>query len=90
MARIKHGTLTANNVSTVTVDAFTSQITIVCRTLSAEIFYTVDGSTPTVGGDDNYLCLGSRVVPTPTYTSPTTVKLISTSNPNYSVIGEST
>lgn len=89
MARIKHGALAANTVTTVNVDAFTSQITIVCRTVGAEIFYTVDGSTPTVGGDDNYLCLGSRVVPTPAYTSPTTVKLISTSTPNYAVIGES-
>lgn len=89
MARIKHGTLTANTVTTLTIDSFTSQITVVCRTNGAELFFTIDGTQPGIGADDSYLCVGSRAVPTLMYASSTIVKLISASAASYSVIGES-
>ena len=74
MSRIKHGTLAAAVVATETVDAFTQQITVVNRSQTGEIYFTVDGSTPTVKGND---------------TSASTVKLISATGPlEYSVVGE--
>lgn len=89
MARMKHGTLTANAVTTHTLEAYTQQITVTNRSQTGEIYFTVDGSTPVVGGDDSHVCLGSRTVaPYSTINAPT-VKLISTGALNYSLAGES-
>jgi len=89
MSRIKHGTLAAAVVATETVDAFTQQITVVNRSQTGEIYFTVDGSTPTVKGNDTYICLGAKAVSAYSYTSASTVKLISATGPlEYSVVGE--
>lgn len=89
MSRIAHGTLTATVVATETVDSYTAQITITNRSQTGEIYFTVDGSTPTVKGANSYPCLGSRAVATVGYPAVSTVKLISATGPlEYSVVGE--
>lgn len=86
--RVVHGTLTANTVASHTLDGYTAQVTILNRSQTGEIYFTVDGSTPTVGGNDSFVCLGSRAVATVSAIAAPTVKLISTGALNYSVTGE--
>lgn len=87
MARISHGTLTANAVTSVTLDPCNSQVTIINRTRSGEIYFTVDGTDPTIGGNNSFVCLGTRPAAVDYMTAPT-VKLISNTALLYSVIGE--
>lgn len=89
MARSKHGQLVAATVTTLAIDAYMIQITVTNRSQTGEIYFTVDGTTPVVGADGTYLCLGSRVVSPPSVPSATTVKLLSTGTPLYTVEGES-
>jgi Fn3 associated len=88
MSRILHGTLTAGIVTTVTIDAYTSVITVVNRTPSTEIYFTADGSTPTAGGADCFVALGSKIINAPLFGAATTIKLISTTAAAWSVVGE--
>jgi hypothetical protein len=95
MARIKHGTLVASTVATVTLDLVDSgrivsrqkRVEVINRDGAAEIYFTVDGTTPTVAGDDCFVlpaAMGSLEVGAPKGT-PTVVKLISSGTPTYSV-----
>lgn len=53
MAHIQHGTLTANAVTTITLDEPYQALTVLCRaTAAAEIYFRSDGTVPTVGGAD--------------------------------------
>lgn len=88
MARIYHGTLTANVVSSVTVEGNTTQIQITNRSQTGEIYATVDGSVPVVA-TNGFVVLGSRALVCPSFTGPTVVQLISSSALKYSVEGES-
>lgn len=83
-----HGTLTANTVRSVTIDAPCQMITVTNRTLTGAIFFTVDGSIPTVAGDDTYVALGTKIAAVPNVLTSTVVRLISTTANDYSVIGE--
>lgn len=89
MPRVSHGQLTATTVKTVGIDAYTTQITILNRSQTGEIYFTVDGSIPTVGGEGCYVCIGSTTVPTIDINTMVTVRLISTTALYYSVVGES-
>jgi hypothetical protein len=85
--------LSANTVDSVVFHAELDEVELISDGAAA-IYFTVDGSTPTVGGK-NCLHLPAspsvRVVSTPappntrTTTRTTTVKLISPGTPNYSV-----
>ena len=88
MPRIFHGTLTANVVSSVSVDSNTSQILVTNRSQTGEIYATIDGSDP-VPAVNGYVVLGSRALVCPSFTGPTPVKLISTAALKYSIEGES-
>jgi hypothetical protein len=46
-----HGTLTASAVDTVTLSRPTGQVKVINRLGTSEIFYTLDGTAPTVNGD---------------------------------------
>lgn len=46
-----HGTLTASAVDTITLSRPSGQVKIINRLGTNEIFYTLDGSAPTVNGD---------------------------------------
>lgn len=90
-----HGTLTAATVATVSVGAdvvdnwkAATTIEVLNRSGSAEIFFTLDGSAPTVAGPNTYIvpaAIGSVMVDV-TLDGPVTVKLISTGTPTYSVL----
>lgn len=69
-------------------ERYTAQITILNRSGTGEIYFTVDGSSPTVGGNDCFVSLGSRAVNAVSAVTAPTVKLISTGALNYSVTGE--
>lgn len=88
-ARSKYGTLAANTVKTETLDMRYPKVEVVNRDATAEIFFTVDGSSPTVEGDGTYFLLGgqSLLIPVQTSMDPTVVKLISTGTPKYAVSG---
>lgn len=88
MPRTAHSTLTANTVKTVTIDAYCQMITIVNRSQTGAIYFTVDGTVPTILGDNTYVCLGVRSVAVPSYASPTQVQLIGAGALDYSVVGE--
>jgi hypothetical protein len=87
-------TLAAGVVDTVTFPADFHRITIISDGAAA-IFYTTDGSTPTVAGANCYI-LPAGAVSADTRTpqdvgagAGTTVKLISAGTPTYSVQRES-
>jgi hypothetical protein len=90
MATIRHGTLVAATVTTVTFSADADTIDtveVINRSGSAEIFFTVDGTTPTVAGNDCEIlpaAVGAVEVGVPGRAS-TVVKLISAGAPTYSV-----
>lgn len=80
-------TLVAATVDTLTFDQDLEQVEIINLTGDAIIYFTVDGSTPTVAGQNTYVlpaAVGSLTlwVPTP---GDTVVKLISSGTPTYSV-----
>jgi hypothetical protein len=85
-----HKTLTANTVDVVTLTepAWTS-IEVVNRSEIAELYYTVNGSTPTPGTDDTFLVMpySADTVPDVSVATQSTVKVVSTGAVAYSVIG---
>lgn len=92
MAKIEHNTLSASTVDTVTLDAYTyKQVTVMNRSGSNEIFWTVGGAAPTVEGDDTYVTAASAGATTSKAVNgvngQVTVKLISSGAEDYSVIG---
>jgi hypothetical protein len=85
MANAKSGTLVANTVATVTVDADGRGIQVVNRTQTGVIWVRLDGVTPVAAADDNFVVLGVRHFPT--RTGSITVKLISADALAYTVEG---
>jgi hypothetical protein len=86
----RHGTLVAATVTTVTLGtakADSEQVEVLNRDGAAEIYFTVDGTTPTVAGDDTEMLpasIGSvRVIASTS--GQAVVKLISSGTPKYTV-----
>jgi len=93
--RVKHGTLVANQIDTVSFDFRYRTVEVVNLDSSARIYFTTDGSAPSVAGDDVDVVPPSsalRVVVGRQSGGPatqgTTVKLVSTGTPAYSVSGD--
>ncbi len=83
--RRKHGTLGANTVDTVTLTARTSNVEVYNRGTTDTIYFTVDGTTPTVAGNET-IALPPGVCYQ--WLAPVgVVKLISSGTPAYSVQG---
>lgn len=81
----KHGTLTADTVATVSLTSVSGAVQVVNRGDTA-IFYTLDGSTPTVSGDDTLCAPPSAASRSKTGMGSAVVKLISSGTPAYSVV----
>lgn len=82
-----HQTLVAATVDTVNLAVQVDEVEIVSRDGAAEIYYTVDGSTPMVGGANCFVLpagIGSQTVGV-SAKGNTVVKLISAGTPAYSV-----
>jgi Chitobiase/beta-hexosaminidase C-terminal domain len=84
----------ANKLTAATVDevvfADTLKAVAVRSDGAAAIYYTVDGSVPTVGGSNTYeipavVAVSTEVVPATNPRQATVVKLISAGTPEYSV-----
>lgn len=97
MSKYAHSTLTAATVASVTLDPGSVSITVTNRAGTGEIYFTVDGTTPTIGGTNCYVSLGARTVlakdagPSGQFgggPSSAVVKLISTAALPYSVESE--
>ncbi len=88
MARIEHGTLVAGQVTTVTLDDKNFSLIEVLNVDGSEaIYFTINGTTPTVEGDDCEVlpaAVGSLFLDAG---SSAVVKLISSGTPRYSVKG---
>lgn len=90
MPRAKSGTLVANTVTSVTVtDVNPGGVEIVNRSQTGQIWVTLDGTEPTVAGDDCFIVLGARYFENPTVPAreQVVVKLISSAALDYTVEG---
>lgn len=89
--RAKSAALTAATVDTVTFPAFGVfaylAVAVTNRDTTNPIFFTIDGSTPTVGGDDCFCANVGQTVSLPF--NGGAVKLISTGTSAYTVQGAS-
>jgi hypothetical protein len=84
----RHGSA-SGSVATITLTDDASHITVICRsaTLTDTIYFTIDGSTPAVAGDDTYVAVPNVPGIAPASgISGNTVKLISNATPGYSVV----
>ena len=81
-----HGTLVGATVSTETFTADNADVIVVhFRSGTGPIYFTVDGSTPTVAGADTFVVIaGARTIRVPS-SDAQTVKLISTTADTYSI-----
>ncbi len=90
VARAKSTTLSANTVDTITVTgAFASPggIEVINRSQTGTIWVRLDGTAPTVGGDNCHPVLGTRFFENPwaVYSTNAVVKLISDAALAYTV-----
>jgi hypothetical protein len=80
--------LIASTVDTVTFDRDCDEVEVLAEG-SGNVYFTVDGSTPTVSGQNTYKVPAGQAitvrVPTP---GDTVVKLISSTTPTYDVTSE--
>lgn len=86
----KHATVAvAGTDETVNFSGNVQSVEVMCRDGAAEIYFTIDGTTPTVGGDDTYVVPASAGAALRVGSPPGTdvVKLISSGTPAYSVTG---
>jgi hypothetical protein len=82
-----HKTLVASTVDTVTFSKDCDRVEIVNRDGAAELYFTTDGTSPTVGGNNALVlpaAMGSYV--TTAVGGLSVVKLISSGTPAYSVL----
>lgn len=86
MAATAHGTLTANQITEVTVTSGGGGVVVVNRTPDGGVMWVrVDGEDPVPAGEDTYVVLGAREFPLRTRYRPVTVKMVSDSVRAYSV-----
>jgi len=85
----RHVTLVANEVTTITLDKDYDRVEIVNKDGVAEVEGTLNGATPTVGGNDQFYlptAVGGLEIEVPT-SGTTVVKLISSGTPKVYVRG---
>lgn len=87
MADPQHVTLTANTVKTITLSVDANRVNVCSVDGAAEVYVTVDGTTPTVGGNGAWILpavIGDLELEV-TGAGNTVVKLISAGTPKVSV-----
>lgn len=84
-----HGELRPGKVKSVGVDARTESINVLNRTQADTIWFTVDGSVPTIGGGGTaFPCTDSTQVATVNLTDINMVRMICATAAAYSVWGD--
>lgn len=90
MAHTKHVTLVATTVATVAIDdPGQDRVFVTNRHATLEAFASVDGSTPTVGGDDTFLIPAMRTTQLYVPAGAASIKLISSGTPSITVSAHS-
>jgi hypothetical protein len=87
MAQVQYATLVASTVTTLTFTDGKPRVEVFNRTGTAEIFFTVDGSTPTVGGTNCQMipaAIQGLTVDEESTGNTVLVKIISTGTPTVS------
>jgi hypothetical protein len=84
VVRGKHATLAASTVDAVTLDAGSPQVEIV-NLGASPIYVTIDGSVPTVGGDETFIVTAYGALKVDVRTATKVVKLICAAAQTYSV-----
>ena len=88
---VQHAQLAANVVDTVILNADYPRVEVLSRDGTAAIFFTVDSDAPTVEGDNTHVIpaaiSGISVSASTENGENTTVRLISSSTPKYTVRG---
>lgn len=87
VATTEHGSLTANVVKSVTVDADSSGFEVVNRDMTGEIWVRLDGQNPVPRAAGTYVVLGARRFPGGQKYGPVTCKLIAEVDRQFSVEG---
>lgn len=85
MAITAHGSLTADEVTTVEIDPGYFTIEIVNRDMQGTIWVRLDGVDPVIGAADSFVVLGARSYAVGRRRSPIVVKMISDADRSYSV-----
>lgn len=91
MPAIRHGTLTADTVASVDLGVDVGEVDVCNVDGAAAIYFRVDGTNPTVAGNDSYVipaALGASARVPVTSDGNTVVKLISVGTPAYSITAE--
>jgi hypothetical protein len=84
---VRHGALTANTVATVALPIDADTVEVVNRG-DADIFFTINGTVPTVDGNDvEIVTAGTALEIDRRAAGNVTVKLVSTGTPDYTVRG---
>lgn len=89
MAKTAHGALTADQITTIEVEAGPTGVVVVNRALEGVIWVRIDGEDPVVEGADTYAVFGARefAVGRRRSLSAITVKLLSDADRGYTVEG---
>jgi hypothetical protein len=85
-SKIKHATLGVNTADVVTFSKSFKAIEVLNRG-SVEIYFRVDGTNPTIGGDDAYVVMPGAPLQVPSLANPDVVRLIASASCAYSVTG---
>jgi hypothetical protein len=87
MAATDHGTLTADEIKTVTVTAGREGVVIVNRTQTGVIWVRIDGEDPAEEAADSYAVFGVREFPLSRTKAglPMTIKMLSNADKTYTV-----
>lgn len=89
-ARSQHQTVASGNGNgdTVTLNGDYDNVETINRAASGDIYWTVDGTTPTIGAAGTYIVRAGEALTVPVPTSGNTVvKLVGTASCAYSVTG---
>lgn len=88
MASTSHGVLTANQVTTLSIDAGIGGVVVVNRSLEGALWVRIDGQDPQMGAPNSYIVLGAREFPLSRQrlqAGPVTVKIVSDAARAYTV-----
>lgn len=85
MGIVRHGTLVADTVATVSGDSSVGSVAVLNKDDTERIYIRADGTNPAVDGNDSYVVLPCSRRVLMVNADTITVKLISSGTPDYEV-----